>query len=127
MAPEHVRRHGATVPTDTAARNRPGGISAQNDTRSASRHNDAKTAGTRPEARTLSVISQEEFRRLLRQIERETPVVLDAPPGHTMPPSSPAIVHNRTGRSRHSCGRPTPDAARGAQQNLAASVALPRA
>ena len=52
MAPEHVRRHGATVPTDTAARNRPSGISAQNDTRSASRHNDAKTASRNGDERS---------------------------------------------------------------------------
>ena len=61
---------------------------------------DLLPAGSRPAARTLSVIGHGEFRRLLRQIERETPVVLDAPPGHTTPPSSPAIVPNRTGWSR---------------------------
>ena len=54
-------------------------------------------AGTRPAARTLSVIGHGEFRRLLRQIERESQVVLDAPPRHTTPTSSPAIGHYRTG------------------------------
>ena len=52
MAPEHGRRHGDTFPTDTAARSRPCGIGAQNDTRSASRHNDAKTASRDSVAKT---------------------------------------------------------------------------
>ena len=60
---------------------------------------DLLPAGSRPAARTLSVIGHGEFRRLLRQIERETPVVLDAPPGHTTPPWSPGIADIRTGWS----------------------------
>ena len=52
MAPEHGRRHGDTVPTDTGARSRSSGISAQNDTRSDWRHSVAKTASRNGDVRS---------------------------------------------------------------------------
>ena len=60
---------------------------------------DLLPASARPAARALSVISHGEFRRLLRQIERESPVVADTPPAQ-IPPPTPATLHRSTGWSR---------------------------
>ncbi len=45
-------------------------------------------AGAHPTARALSVISHGAFRRLLRQIARERPVVVDTPPVHVAEPAA---------------------------------------
>ena len=47
---------------------------------------DLLPASVRPTARTLSVIGHGEFRRLLRQIEREPPVEPHTPPTPPPPP-----------------------------------------
>jgi hypothetical protein len=63
---------------------------------------DLLPAGARPTARALSVISHGEFRRLLRQIALERPVMarVDTPPVQNPPRQAPATLHCSTGWSR---------------------------
>ena len=62
---------------------------------------DLLPAGSRPTARTLPVIGHGEFRRLLRQIERETPAGTDTPPPPPPPPPPlAAVLRCSTGWSR---------------------------
>ena len=61
---------------------------------------DLLPASTRPAARALPVISHGEFRRLLRQIERESPVAADTPLAPPTPLSLPETPRRSTGWSR---------------------------
>jgi hypothetical protein len=59
---------------------------------------DLLQASARPTARALSVISHGAFRRILRQIARERPVVVDTPGPPTQSPSQePATLRRSTG------------------------------
>ena len=61
---------------------------------------DLLPASTRPAARALPVISHGEFRRLLRQIECESPVAADTPLAPPTPLSLPETPRRSTGWSR---------------------------
>jgi hypothetical protein len=66
---------------------------------------DLLPATARAAARTLTVIGHGEFCRLLRQVERETPVVAVAPPVPTTSPRAPVPLVQSPGWSRPVCGR----------------------
>ena len=61
---------------------------------------DLLPAGLRPATRALSIIGHGEFRRLLRQVEREAPTETDPPPPPSPPPPLAEVPRGSTGWSR---------------------------